>query len=58
MDMEAQILEVVRDLVDRSDNGRIAIKDITNMLAARHEEEYDNKITPKWIRLLSENVST
>ncbi|MGO8753408.1 MAG: hypothetical protein ACLQNE_46320 [Thermoguttaceae bacterium] len=49
MDMEAQILEVIRDLIDSSEDGRIAIKDITSMFAARHEEEYDKKITPKWI---------
>jgi hypothetical protein len=49
MDMEAQILEVMRDLIDSSEDGRIAIKDITSMFAARHEEEYDKKITPKWI---------
>ena len=31
------------------EHGKIAIKDITSMFAARHEEEYDKKITPKWI---------
>jgi len=49
MDMEAHILEVIRDLMESSEDGRIAIKDITGMFAARHEEEYDKKITPKWI---------
>jgi len=49
MDMEAQILEVIRDLLESSEDGRIAVKDITSMFAARHEEEYDKKITPKWI---------
>jgi hypothetical protein len=49
MDMEAQILEVMRDLLESSEDGKIAIKDITSMFAARHEEEYDKKITPKWI---------
>jgi len=49
MDMEAQILEVMRDLLESSEDGKIAIKDITSMFAARHDEEYDKKITPKWI---------
>jgi len=47
MDLEAQILEVIRDL---RDSGRpLAIKDITSWLADRHGDEYERKITTKWI---------
>jgi hypothetical protein len=47
MDLEAQILEVIRDL---RDSGRpLAIKDITSWVADRHGDEYERKITNKWI---------
>ena len=49
MDMEAQILEVIRDLNARSTEDRITIKDITSLFASRHAEEYDRRITAKWI---------
>lgn len=47
-DMETQILEVIRDLLAEPD-GRLTVKDITSWFADRHQEEYDKKITAKWI---------
>ncbi len=49
MDMEAQILEVIRDLLAASTNGHVSIKDITSWFIDRHSEEYDRKLTAKWI---------
>jgi len=47
MDLEAQILEVIRDL--RESGRPLAVKDITSWLADRHGDEYERKITTKWI---------
>lgn len=49
LDMEAQILEVIRDLLAASGNGSISIKEITSLFVDRHGEEYDKKLTAKWI---------
>jgi hypothetical protein len=47
MDLEAQVLECIRDLRDA---GRpLAIKDITNWLVDRHGDECERKLTTKWI---------
>jgi hypothetical protein len=47
MDLEAQILEVIRDL--RESGRPLTIKDITNWLVDRHGDEYERKLTTKWI---------
>jgi hypothetical protein len=47
MDLEAQILEVIRDL--RGSDRPLAIKDIASWVADRHGDEYERKITNKWI---------
>jgi len=47
-DMETQILEIIRDLLAEPDK-RLTIKDITSWFADRHGEEYDKKVTHKWI---------
>jgi hypothetical protein len=47
MDLEAQILEAIRDL---RDSGRpLAIKDTTSWVADRYTDEYERKTTTKWI---------
>jgi hypothetical protein len=48
-DMEAQILEAVRELLANSPGGQVSIKDITRLFAARFAEEYERRVTPKWI---------
>lgn len=47
MDMEAQVLEVIRDMLGR--NLPLTISEITSWFVDRHEENYDRKITPRWI---------
>lgn len=49
MDMEAQVLEVIRDLVSSTDNPKLSIKEITSWFVDRYGEDYDRKVTPKWI---------
>lgn len=45
---EAQILTVIRDLV-ANPGARLAIKDITRVFLARHGDEYQRRVTPRWI---------
>jgi hypothetical protein len=44
---EAQILTVIRDLVKAG--GRLAIQDITREFIARYGEEYERRVTPRWV---------
>ncbi len=48
MEMEAQVLEIVNELALAGESG-ISIKDITQAFIARHAEDYERKITTKWI---------
>lgn len=48
-DMEAQILEVIRDILVSSADGQVSIKEITDTFASRYADEYDRRITAKWI---------
>lgn len=47
-DMEAQLLEVIRD-ARSSTPGHLAVKDIASWFADRFGDDYDKKVTPKWI---------
>ena len=47
-DMEAQVLEIIKDLLTSGDS-KLSVKDITNWFVDRHGEEYERKITTKWI---------
>ncbi len=47
MDTEAQILEVIRDL--RASERALSVKDITSWLSDRHGEEYERKVTTRWV---------
>lgn len=47
MDTEAQVLEVIQSLQEVGEP--LSIKEITRWFADRHSEEYERKITPKWI---------
>jgi len=46
---EAQVLEVIRDLLSEADDGIVSVKRITSQFADRYADDYDRKITPKWI---------
>src|SRR5262249_38062789 len=48
MDTEAQILEIIRDMRVQS-NGRPSIKDIADWFADRYGDEYERRVTAKWI---------
>jgi len=43
MDMEAQLLQVIRDLLSASPDGQASVKEIAEWFADRHGEEYDKK---------------
>lgn len=46
---EAQLLAVIRDLVARGPDTRLAMQDITREFTARHGDEYERRVTPRWI---------
>ena len=46
---EAQVLSVIRDLVARGPDARLAIQDITREFLARYGAEYERRVTPRWI---------
>lgn len=46
---EAQVLAVIRDLVARGPGARLAIQDITREFIARYGDEYERRVTPRWI---------
>lgn len=46
---EAQVLTVIRDLVARGPEARLAIQDITREFLARYGAEYERRVTPRWI---------
>jgi hypothetical protein len=48
MDSEAQVLEIVRDLIAASD-ARLSVKAITERFVERYEGDYERKITTKWM---------
>jgi hypothetical protein len=48
MDAEAQILEVIQAILV-SGEGTLSVKEIASWFADRHGEEYERKITPKWV---------
>jgi hypothetical protein len=46
---EAQILTVIRDLVSKGPDVRLAIQDITTEFIARYGAEYERRVTPRWV---------
>jgi hypothetical protein len=46
---EAQVLTVIKDLVARGPNARLAVQDITQEFLARFGNDYERRITPRWI---------
>jgi hypothetical protein len=49
MDMEAQVLEIIRELEQSAYEPGIPIKEITQRFAEKHGEDYERKVTPHWI---------
>ncbi|MCX6703439.1 MAG: hypothetical protein NTV02_02000 [Candidatus Zambryskibacteria bacterium] len=48
-DIEAQVLEIIRDVLRLAPDGRASIKEITRLFGQRFGDEYDRRVTPKWI---------
>ncbi|MCG8604620.1 hypothetical protein MJD09_06410 [bacterium] len=48
MSVEAQVLEVIRDLVELEE-GRLSVKEITTWFQDRFGDEHFDKVTPKWM---------
>src|SRR5256885_11543234 len=46
---EAQVLTVIRDLVSKGPDVRLAIQDITTEFIARYGAEYERRVTPRWV---------
>jgi hypothetical protein len=46
---EAQVLQVIRDLVSRGPEARLAIQDITREFVRRYGDEYERRVTPRWV---------
>ena len=49
LEMEAQLLEIIRDLRASTPDTRLTLKEITQWFADRYGEEYDRKVTTKWV---------
>jgi hypothetical protein len=49
MDVEAQILEIIRDTCASPLQPRLTIKEIASWFADRHGDDYERTITTKWI---------
>jgi hypothetical protein len=49
LDAEAQVLEIIRDMLASPYDSRLAVKDITSWFVDRHGQDYERKITTKWI---------
>lgn len=48
VEVQAQVLEVIRDLWSANEN-RVSVKDITSWFIDRFGEEYDRRITARWV---------
>ena len=49
MDVEAQILEIIRDILASPEEPPLSIREITNWFSDRYCLDYVRRITPKWI---------
>ena len=49
METEAQILEIIRDMLHSPFETRLSMTDITSWMIDRHSMDYERKITSKWI---------
>lgn len=46
---EAQVLEVIRELLAANADGQLSIKEISDRFTELYSDDYDHKITSKWI---------
>lgn len=48
-DMEAQILEIIREMLASSPDTRPSVKEITNWFNDRYGADYDRRVTTRWV---------
>lgn len=48
-EVQAQVLEVIRDLLASDENTKPSVRDITKWFSDRFGEDYERKVTAKWI---------
>lgn len=46
---EAQVLEVIQELLLTADEPQVAVRDVTTRFAERFGDDYERKVTPRWI---------
>lgn len=49
MDIEAQMLEIIREIQQEPLSPGLAIKEIAERFIARHSEDFERKVTPHWV---------
>jgi hypothetical protein len=49
MDIEAQVLQIIRELSGDPSKQRLCLKDIKDLFIERHGADYERKITNRWI---------
>jgi len=49
LDVEAQVLQVIKDLFADLQKTRVSVKDVTDLFIKRYGEEYERHVTTKWI---------
>jgi hypothetical protein len=49
LEVEAGLVEVLRDLQQQLGGGDLPLRDLTSRFIERHAEEMERKITPKWV---------
>jgi hypothetical protein len=49
LDLEGLVLEAIKTLRDTAPDENLTIKAIADLMADRHGDEFDRKLTPRWI---------
>src|SRR5712692_9745385 len=49
MDIEAQVLEIIREMQESSYGEGLSIKEIASRFIEQHGEDFERKVTPHWI---------
>ena len=49
MDVEADVLEIIKELFNAMEKPKVSVKDITLALRKRYGEDYERHITSKWV---------
>lgn len=49
LDVEAQVLEIILELQQSPYGTKLSIKEIANRFIERHGEEFERRVTPRWV---------